>query len=79
MFASVEQQQSIEHAADDFQQDGKLFITEILGVESLEGYQVRVVDEVWKHERTAIRACHDLGKSFLMARIAIAFLNVFPN
>ncbi len=66
-------------AMEAFQSDGKLFITEVLGVDTLEDYQARVIDEVWKHERTAVKACHDLGKSFLMARIAIAFLNVYPN
>src|SRR3982750_2158900 len=79
MFDSIETQEGVERAAEDFQLDAKLFIQEILGVETLEAYQERVIDEVWKHERTVIRACHDLGKSFLMARIAITFLNVFPN
>lgn len=66
-------------AAERFQGQGRLFIEEILGVESLVKFQADVIDTVWKNERTAIRACHDLGKSFIMARIAIAFLNVFPN
>lgn len=62
-----------------FQKDPKLFFTEILGVESLEKYQADVLDTVWANERTAISACHDVGKSFLMARLAMAFLNVYPN
>ncbi len=66
-------------SADDFQKDGTLFIKEILGVDTLEAFQERVIKIIWENERTAIRACHDLGKSFIMARIAITFLNVFPN
>lgn len=79
MFDSVETREGVEFAANRFQSDAKHFITEILGVDSLEEFQKKVIDDAWKYERTAIRACHDLGKSFLMARIAITFLNVFPN
>jgi len=79
MFAAIEEFDKVESAANDFQKDPKLFIKSILGVETLEPYQERVIDEVWKHERTVIRACHDMGKSFLMARLAITFLNVFVN
>lgn len=66
-------------AADRFQQDGTLFIEEILGVESLEEFQRKLIKTIWENERVAIRACHDLGKSFVMARVAVAFLNVFVN
>lgn len=79
MTAAVEIDFEALAAADKFQKDGKLFFTEILGVDTLEKYQNRVIDTVWANDRTAIKACHDLGKSFLMARIAAAFLNVYPN
>ncbi len=78
MLDSIIQSDMIE-AMENFQADPKLFMSEVLGIDTLETYQSRVIDEVWKHERTAVKACHDLGKSFLMARIAITFLNVFPN
>jgi phage terminase large subunit len=77
--AQVELSPDFIKAADYFQHDGKVFIKEILGVDTLEKFQEKVIDTVWENDRTAIRACHDLGKSFLMARIAITFLNVFPN
>ncbi len=66
-------------ATEQFQQDPFLFIEGPLGVESLEGYQRRVIKTIWENDRTAIRACHDMGKTFLVARIAMTFLNVFPN
>ncbi len=62
-----------------FKAKPKLFFKNILGVEQLEDYQERVIQTVWDNERTAIAACHDVGKSFLMARIAMAFLNIYKN
>jgi phage terminase large subunit len=66
-------------AALAFQNDAKLFFRQVLGVEMLEPYQEMVIDKVWQNDRIAISACHDVGKSFLMARIATTFFNVFPN
>lgn len=63
----------------NYQKDPLLFFRNILGVETLETYQERVLKTVWENDRTAIAACHDVGKSFLMARIAMTFLNVFPK
>jgi phage terminase large subunit len=62
-----------------FQKDPLLFFERILGVETLEEYQKRVIKTVWENDRTAVSACHDVGKTFLAARIAMTFLNVFPN
>ena len=55
------------------------FFTEILGVNTLEDYQLKVIRTVQENERTSIAACHDVGKSFLMARLAMWFLNTHPN
>lgn len=67
------------NAAEKFRKDPKLFFTNVLGVETLEDYQKRVIDVVAKEQRIAVSACHDVGKSFLMARIAMWFLNTHPN
>lgn len=69
----------VSKTARQFQKDPLLFFKNILGVEHLEDYQIEVIKTVWANERTAIAACHDVGKSFLMARIAMTFLNVYPN
>lgn len=55
------------------------FFKDILGVDSLEYYQERVLKAFDEADRLAISACHDVGKTFLAARIAIAFLSTRPN
>lgn len=55
------------------------FITTVLGVESLEKYQSRLLKTIDENDRIAIKACHDVGKTYLMARVVVAFLNRFPN
>lgn len=69
----------VSKTAKRFQKEPLLFFENVLGVEHLETYQKFVIKTVWENERTAIAACHDVGKSFLMARIAMTFLNVYPN
>ncbi len=71
-------QPGVGDAADLYQKDGLVFIEEVLGANTLEDYHRRIVRTVWDNERTAIRACHDMGKTYILARIAVAFLNVFP-
>lgn len=69
----------VKSAATKFQKDPKLFFKNILGVQELEVYQEYVIKKVAENDRVAIAACHDVGKSFLMSRIAMWFLNCFPN
>lgn len=78
-FADAEERRKVAKATKNFQSNPILYFDRVLGVETLEQYQMRVIKTVWENDRVAIRACHDLGKTFLMARIAMAFLNVFPN
>lgn len=61
------------------QKDPVLFFEKILGIDSLEEYQRTVIRAVQAHERVAISACHDLGKSYLMARIVIWLATCFPR
>lgn len=70
---------SRKSAVRTFQKDPKVFFKNVLGVETLEDYQAMVIDTVAANSRTAISACHDVGKSFLMARIAMWFLNSYTN
>lgn len=60
-------------------EDPVYFFRKVLGVRYLEDYQENAIRKVWENDRIAISACHDVGKSFLMARIAVTFLNVFKN
>jgi hypothetical protein len=69
----------VKKALRSHQLDSIKFIEGPLGVTSLEEYQKRVIKTVDENERTAVSACHDVGKSFLMARIAMAFLSKYEN
>lgn len=70
---------TVRNSALSFQKAPKLFFHEVLGVEHLEDYQDMVIETVAREDRVAVAACHDVGKSFLMARIAMWFLNTRPN
>jgi len=69
----------LKSTRNKFQKDPHLFFKNILGVQELEIYQSKVIKAVAENDRVAIAACHDVGKSFLMSRIAMWFLNCFPN
>lgn len=62
-----------------FKKNPYLFLEGALGVTTFEDYQKKVIDTFWRNDRTCVSACHDVGKTFLAARLAITFLNVFPN
>lgn len=76
---AVETKKQVKKTALNFQKDPTLFFDRILGVEELEIYQKHVIKKVAENDRVCIAACHDVGKSFLMARIAMWFLNTHPN
>lgn len=59
------------------QNDPVFFFEQILGV-TLEEYQRAALRTIWENERTAISACHDLGKTWLLARVVLDFTSVFP-
>lgn len=71
----VETKRKVAQTAKTFKKNPELYFKNILGVETLEQYQKRVLNTVNENERTAIAACHDVGKSFLMARVALWFLS----
>jgi hypothetical protein len=68
----------LKSALENLQKNPELFFEKVLGVETLEEYQREVIRTVAANERTAVAACHDLGKSFLMARIVLWFASCFP-
>lgn len=65
-------------ALQKFQLDPALFFETVLGVETLEGYQRRILAAIAMHDRTAISACHDVGKSWTLARVVLWFVSCFP-
>lgn len=67
-----------KEAALKLQRDPALFITHILGGEC-EPYQEVACKAITEHDRVAIAACHNVGKSWLMARILLWFLITHPK
>lgn len=61
------------------QSNPMVFFKDVLGVDSFEEYQKKVIKTFWDNERTCVSACHDIGKTFLAARLAIAFLSMHKN
>lgn len=64
-------------ALKPFQLDPNLFFEKVLGCEP-EEYQRRINQAVADHERVAVKACHDVGKSWDLARIVLWFGSCFP-
>lgn len=56
-----------------------LFLRKALGTETLEDYHVEICRIVEQYDRVAIKACHAVGKTWIMGRLALWFLNCFPR
>jgi hypothetical protein len=56
----------------------KDFIKQVLGAD-LWDVQERICDSVDDHRYTAVASCHGIGKSYLVARIVVAYLNTHPG
>jgi len=56
-----------------------VFFKTVLGATSLEKYQEKVLETIEANERTAIAACHNVGKSWTLARVVLWFCSVYPN
>jgi phage terminase large subunit len=61
-----------------YQQKPEVFFEQVLNVQSLESYQRRVLQAVAESDRVAIAACHDLGKTYTIARVVLWFATCFP-
>ena len=62
-----------------FQTDPYSHVVKIQGVKTLEPYQKRILETVAKHERVVISACHDVGKTFTLAKVVLWFGSIFPG
>lgn len=68
----------MEAATEIFRNNPEKFFVEVLGIDTLEDYQKDILNAVRDHDRVAIAACHDVGKSWTMARVVAWFLSTFP-
>lgn len=57
----------------------QIYFKECLGVERLEVYHDRILNDFVKYDRIAIAATHSVGKTWITARIALSFLNLYKN
>lgn len=54
------------------------FITDVLGAKLWSG-QIEIAQSVFINKTTAVKTCNAVGKSFIAARIAIAYLMLHPS
>lgn len=71
---SSDQKEALRH----FQSNPELFFEKILGIDSLEEYQRRILKAIVDGDRVAISACHDVGKSWTLARVVLWYVTCFP-
>ena len=58
----------------------EVFFKDVLGVESLEDYQIeKMLKPIAKYDRVSIAATHSVGKTWTMARIALWFGTSYKN
>ena len=55
-----------------------LYLKDVLG-NNLEGYQEEILSAIVENKQVAIKACHSLGKTFIMARVALWFFGCYKN
>ena len=75
-----EETSALARAVQKGRQDGVWFIENVLG-ETLWEDQKEIASSVLdaRNSRTAVRSCHSSGKTFLAARIALAFSMMYPK
>jgi hypothetical protein len=61
------------------QKDGVFHIEEVQGVSTMETFQKRLVRVIWENSFTAIRSCHDMGKTWTLSKVVLAFTSSFPS
>lgn len=68
----------LDPPADPYLEDPVGFARDVLGFEPW-SKQVQVMESVRDHARTAVRACHGVGKTATAAQVALWFLKVHRN
>lgn len=59
--------------------DPVIHIENVQGVKTLEAYQKTIARAVYDYDNVAIRACHDVGKTFTMGKVFAALMSTFPG
>lgn len=74
-----EEQKELVRKVKVLQQRPDLFLTGILGEETLEGYHTKICEKIVEYDRLAVKACHAVGKTWIMGRLTLWFNNCFKN
>lgn len=74
-----EEQKELVRKVKILQQKPEVFLTGILGEESLEDYHKDICRKIVEYDRLAIKACHAVGKTWIMGRLTLWFNNCFKN
>lgn len=69
----------IKKAIGIFRNDWARYFTDALDVDQLETYQRKILRTIQDNDRIVVAACHDLGKTFTMARVAMTILTLYPQ
>lgn len=59
-------------------ENGAQFVKDTLA-ETLEPYQAAIMESVHHNVRTAVKSCHDSGKSYTASRLAAQYLSTHPD
>jgi len=62
-----------------YQNEPDFFFEDALGITTLEDYQRDALRVIKENNRVVIRACHSVGKTWLLARVALWFFTCFRN
>lgn len=54
------------------------YIEHVLG-SNLWSKQFEIVQDIFKYSNVAVKTCNSVGKSYVAARIAVAYLNLYPD
>lgn len=61
------------------QNNPDVWITKIIGEDTLEEYHTRICKAVVEYDRIAIKACHAVGKTWICGRLVTWFIGNFTN
>ena len=70
---------SFKTILNDFRNFPGTFFTRVLGVEKIEGYQDKCLKAIADHNRVSIKACHSVGKTWMMGRVALWFFACYED
>jgi len=75
---TLEQAQAIIKQRIQYVERGETWVKDMLD-EDLQPYQTKIFHSVAKNTRTAVKSCHDSGKSYTASRLAGQYLSTHPN